>query len=1700
MTQGQDSSRKLVWRIFKKPSTIVASSIAIACGTLGYAGTRWLVTEKLPPFLEKQLSKTFERPLNLGKVEGFSFNSITFGESTVSVDDDDPDYVTADNVRVRFNILPVISRRVLPLEVTLIDPNVYLEQDKNGTWLQLPKSSKSEDGLPFKFDLSVIAESGEVALQPNNKQDLIELQLDGEVNYDGSQPEYIEYNLDTATGEAVANLEGKTGLKTGKTKAQILVEDLSLSKVVALLPNKPTVDIARGNLNADIDLIVPSLEEIDDTRIKGTASLQQLKASAKQLKKPIEAKSRLRFRSEKVGINNTQASIGNIVANINGRIDWHKGYDVDIVAPPVAISKLLEITATDLPVDVAGKAKADLQLRGAITEPVLRGTISNTQSIILAETKFEEVKAELTASLDKVILENLNIVPAAGGEITGGGIIDTGSDRQTQEPTPLSLQFEAQLPAEELLQPYYPTKVPLNIGVVKAEAKIDGTVDNPEVSANWQAPTVTTSAKADVSGSGEIAYNNSILAINNTEISLDSGGLDLNGTVNLEENTWQGVLNANNVTLNPFLQPLSERLKLGEPVTLQDSTVRLNGKTSQPLNTVGGVANLNFDVGSGDVAVKSNIDSRKLQVTANATDVPLDDFVTGVELTQPVDAKVNLSANLNSLENISIDANNIAVQLGEQNLNAEGEIVIVDSDLANVDLNFQTDSDLATLPNQLLNNASANNQFLAENFNLAGDASFDGRLRGQNLRSQPDLAVTGDLQLDGFSLSNTVFNPLSGTVDISPGETIAIALRGEQDVIAVNLKPCTRKSCPIPYLPTDIEIRQGEDSAEPIVATANRQGEFLDIDVANFPLSMLNLQAGLPGKIAGEATGETLVNLFTFATTGEVRVIEPSIGYIDGEAITTNFEYNPDRNLAKLDAATLRFGQSIYTLAGAYNLKTREIEADIDIPQAYTQDLISAFGWYNIQRVPELFQPPDIANSESLPTMQVGDEDARVGSSIELMTVVSERLEQMTDKSDFFTTPLDIVGAYQGKVNIAGSIDSPQVAWQITGDDWLWDTNQNIVFEIPRQQGIIAIDRLAIKGNYNPEIITLDSLSIEGTKSKLALAGKLQKSKVSAEYNLEDIPIDAIQNFVDIPFEIAGRISTTGEAKQTLQNPHLVGDVVLEDARLSDRALPKITGNYTYQNARLELDTTETPVAQIQASIPFPIKPNNDKASLSADIDEGGVALIDGFTRGALEFVGGEADITLNANTRLDLDADFIFQDLDLAAEASLNNSILKTASFTEPFNVTAEIAIDEQLVRVEQLKGTFANSDIAASGTLPIFESINNLDRPLTVTVYESQIEIDELYKGGVEGKGVITGNAISPLIGGNVELFDGRAFVPKSEDEAVDTELIRDEANDSGVAATGNERDTKKSAFKPKLKDFAVTLSDFRIQQAPLYKIVLEGDLILNGAANNVPDVKADGTLKLTRADANFVSNEFNLKQEYDNIVVFDPDTTILNPAIDVELETEAAELDDVDLGIVDDNEIPDPISVAGRNEIVDVTLDIEGQAEQIIPRVDEDSNPYCVTDSAFDPLFESKIYKQNELNQLAECMNGDAFKEGSARELLNSPAVELYSNPPRSQGAILSLLGNRFIGLAEQLQNSSEEELLEFGATQFILTPVEREVFDFTDGTINSIGNKIGLDYLQVYPAIEGTYQLTDDSSVNTTYDYFFNEVKLRYQKQF
>ncbi|XTZ11175.1 MAG: hypothetical protein ACQZ3N_04895, partial [cyanobacterium endosymbiont of Rhopalodia yunnanensis] len=77
------------------------------------------------------------------------------------------------------------------------------------------------------------------------------------------------------------------------------------------------------------------------------------------------------------------------------------------------------------------------------------------------------------------------------------------------------------------------------------------------------------------------------------------------------------------------------------------------------------------------------------------------------------------------------------------------------------------------------------------------------------------------------------------------------------------------------------------------------------------------------------------------------------------------------------------------------------------------------------------------------------------------------------------------------------------------------------------------------------------------------------------------------------------------------------------------------------------------------------------------------------------------------------------------------------------PLTISGEINLDDQAIKISQLEGTFAQSNLIIAGVLPLFESQPQVENPLTIAIEKGTIDLEGLYSGGIEGSIFVTGNA---------------------------------------------------------------------------------------------------------------------------------------------------------------------------------------------------------------------------------------------------------------------------------------------------------------------------------------------------------------------
>jgi hypothetical protein len=1865
-----------------KPSTLIIGITAIALGAVAYTGVKVVIANKLPPLIEQQLSGILNRPVKIAALRNIALNGAEIDGFSIPATPNDTDRLSIPKIKVNFNLLPVIFSRILPVEITLIKPEVYLEQDSQGEWINL--NLKTQPGKEsISLDTKVNVREGKITAVPYQQSPLI-VPVDGSGRYNPSKQKQVIYDFKTAIAAAKANIKGETIVDTGKTQAKVSIKDLILADLSPLIPQN-ALEINQGRLNANLDINLPSLKQINATRIQGKVSLQQVQAQAKRLPKPIEAISQLLFGGNKVKVEDTQGSVGDVVAQVDGNLNLEKGYDLDVKVLPFELTSLVKTLPMKMPVPLDGGMQADFKLTGAVTQPKLAGNINSTKAVQVDRTRFQAISTSFSADLHQFVLKNLQLKPAAGGQITGTGVIQTQIKQLSPEKSaiawenmPMAFNFKAQLPTEKLVTPYYALPSAIQIGTINAVGKVGGTLGTPDASLNWQAPSVSAQSVTNISGAGEVQLKGKDFLVRNTQVKVGEGIISINGKGNLDSKTWQTLITPRSLPINPFLSEIkAPQLDLTQPIALQDGKINLAGTLdANVLDRLSGVANLDLKVASGDVQLNSKVNAGNLDASLRGDRLPIEKILTTLPIpvalqTSQVDisgklkqllslstkspsldgwqananaklavadgtvdatgelnnnvwftkidaqeinstliknkflpnhqallnlpnlnAKANFSGNLlpllQSQFNTDIKANNLSVQLGNQAIDATGKIIV--SKLANQfdlasNLDIKSNTDLETLP--------VRKDVLAQQkINLKGDADFTGKLQGKNLLSAPtkpgNLLLTGNLQLkdvqfnqiskDKFVNKISFDRLLSGNVNVEPGKDISLNLKGEQDIIAAKFNPCHSNAsnpnqCALPYLPEFLKFQtkfvdnsEEEPILKPVVALGKRDRDNFSLHIESFPLAISNLSPattlGLTKPIGGDLTGDLNLNLFNLSANGNINIQKPAIDYIAAKEVAADFNYDRATNIAQLTSASLSLNdsqcqqenpakiqsdrskqldsnsnsnhqsstlecssRSNYNLTGNLNLNTGSLEATLDIPEAYIEDLLTTLRWFDLESATKLFQNDYQTKAIAVKPNSVETIPPTVSNQLNLLTKLEQNIQIIADKKQAGDIPtvLDIQGSYQGNAKISGTLTNPIVNWQLNGNKWRWRTQAetpailNPLGLIKEGTQDIPIDRFNLQGKFADGIASLQPSSIKLGRTILSMHGELLPDRqTKATFNIKDLSVDFLRNFVQIPIDLNGNINSEINLKGAISKPLIDGNVTFSNAVINANALPgAIVGDFNYDGSRLEFQTTNQSIVQAQANVPYPIEPGTkDRFDVAIQLSKDTIALIDPLTQGQLSWQDGNGTVNLNAGGRIDLTKQSKVDDLFATGEVNLENATLKTKTFPSKIQMNGKILLKNSFIEVEKLDGKIAKRNFSIAGVLPIQEARSDINNPLTVAINKGKIEVENLYQGGIGGNIIVTGSALSPIVGGNVELFDGNATVPQAQQAKINK--VANPNNETPIVPSNQ---NNQRFFVTRLDNFKVKLDHFKLEQATFYKVNLrttkheekrsnhnsqEPVLTLNGTLDNPNNIKAKGTVEVRRADVDFLSNEFRLRRGYPNKIIF-PNRSILNPDLDLQLTTQVSDYANFRQADINENEVPDSISKSGRANLIDVNLGIKGQASQLLASLGQNQTNPCQINPNNNLNLSNKVdysspESQAKLKQLETCIQTNTYATSSNAQILNAPIVKLTSTPPRSEGEIVSLLGNQFLELAKQLQNSNQDQLLEFGASQFVLKPITREATYLTDETINNFGRNIGLDYLRVYPVVQGVYELNKDSLVDMTYDYFVDEVKVRYQWRF
>ncbi|MBV6626819.1 MAG: translocation/assembly module TamB domain-containing protein [Rivularia sp. (in: Bacteria)] len=761
--------------------------------------------------------------------------------------------------------------------------------------------------------------------------------------------------------------------------------------------------------------------------------------------------------------------------------------------------------------------------------------------------------------------------------------------------------------------------------------------------------------------------------------------------------------------------------------------------------------------------------------------------------------------------------------------------------ITQLDLNVRAnDFDLKQLPVDISNAVK-----------VAGKVDFNGKITGK----LPLPNILGQVALKDFAVNDIAFEPvLAGNVKSQQGSGLQLNVAGKQDKIAVNLNGDNR--------PESFLIKRGE-----AFASGESQGDILALNVNKFPLRLLKLPLPVnrylgSGKIAGEFSGNLRINQKTFATaSGEIAVKNPEVGRLKGDRLVANFNYN-GKKLRVIKGEFIK-GESSYSLAGTVTKTdtTPQIKGTVNVKEGKIQDVLTALQIYELEDIQRGLEEPTYGKANQLETTPVGLPNQSLLTQLrrysEIQALLAQQKQQRRDASPFPELG-NLKGTFNGEISLDTAEDKGiSTQFDIKGKNFTWGTEEDP--ERYKAQQVIA------QGAFENGVLRLIPLRIESTNRLFSFSGAVGGDEQYGTLQVNNFPIEVLNSFINLPVGLTGNLNGRAALAGSVGNPLTKGEFRITDGTLNQKGIESAAASFSYSNGRLNFASNimvnDAEPVDINGSIPYKlpfasVAPESNQINLDVNVKNEGLAVLNLISNQAT-FEKGEGEIQLTVRGTL--------QEPVVNGNATLNNATFSAQALPEKLtNVTGKVQFDFDTIVIDALQGDFSRGKVVAKGEIPIYDDqFIQINNPLAVTLDKLAINLKGLYQGGVGGKVVVKGSALSPIISGNINLSNGLVLLPENETEtaaASSSKIKRLQAN--------KQIDREENA-RGKFDNLKLTLGkDVKVERPPIISITAKGLLNVNGTFSNPIPV---GTLKLKKGGVNLFTTQFNIDKGEENTAIF-------------------------------------------------------------------------------------------------------------------------------------------------------------------------------------------------------------------------------------
>jgi len=1506
----------------------IASVVGVGAGV--WFANRF-VEQQLAPLVQTNLTQLLDRPVELGKVERYSINSLRFGKSGIPATATDPDRASVEAVEVKFNPIQLLLSRTLKLDVTLIKPTAYIEQDKNGVWVSTAIKDQPDTGF-IKTQLDVLrTRDANVELSPapkrGNKRTLVTLKdVAGEVRPSDQNRRFAYDASGASVNGGNFNLKGET-LREEKLQSNLQIQgrDFLVSEIDRLV--KLPIDLEKGRVNGNVNV---KLRGDDRPLVTGTADFKDVTMKVPQLPQVFtNAAGNLQLDGTQITLEKVTASLGKIPLLANGTVDTEKGFNVAAQVKAVKVEDFLKTFAIQLPFSASGEVRANTKLTGTIDKPILTGTATNTKVAKLDRVNLSKASANfrLDASALKLAITNIQATPTVGGQIVGQGQIDLN------EPRSLDLRFRAtNVPGDTIARLYNNgTAPPITVGRVNAQARISGTIENVQTVAQFQAPDATYPTIGEVALVGSNGFLRNVVA-------QVAGGTVIANARSVGDR-WQGTVQAVGVQASRFAPQVqglvSGNFNLsGTTSSFQLADIQASGRAQ--LTQGNGIVNAQIASNAGLWTAQVQGDGVQL----NRFSPDLRGLLSGdialagsVNALTPAairaDGQVRLSEGISLIEQpivaqIQWDGRKVNVQRATApGFSANGSILAnLDGTptITALDLNIKTtDYALASLP---LPRPPVTD--------LTGRVDLTGRLTG----TPASPSVVGTVAVRGLSLNGITFDPvLNGNLRLAPSQGFSLNVTGQRDRIALALNPN--------YKPISLNVRRGDAT---LIGSA--QGNIFRLVAKQLPLDGLTIP-GVPlariGTLGGQLSGTLNIDTDRLQVIdGALAVANPRIGAFQGERISTQLVNNG--NVIRFAETSLQRGNSRYTLAGNLDLRASpRFEGNVAIVQGKLEDVLQTLQVFRLDDFSRGIEAPTYGKAADVAPIAVGLPQSPLLDQLRRFSEINALLRQVGNQRQNLTIPelADVRGIFSGTISFAASLKTGVSAeFDLQGQNVEWrpypafaEVSQNQVIQNPNR--VLRAEQVIARGSFADGVVNLLPLRLQSGQSFISFSGNVGGANQSGQLQVANVPIEEINNLYPLPLGVSGKLNATATLSGTRDNPFAIGEITLADGNLNGTPIQSATGSFNYANARLNFgsDITVSGPEPIRIAGDIPLKlpfssvfPNSNQISLTLDVKNEGLALLNLLTP-QVAWQGGTGQVNLQVSGTL--------LQPNVTGSAVVANAKIAAQALPEPLTgVNGTIRFLRDRINVESLQGQFSKGQVAAQGVLPIFSTLEATDpdfnKPLAVSLNQIALNLKGIYQGGVNGNVAVTGTALSPQIGGEIRLADGQV-------------LLSDETTAASGAAPAPSGGQAGNEPAIEFRNLKLELGDrVRVTRAPIINFLAKGSLNVNGTLNNL---EPEGIISLTSGQVNLFTTQFVLARGYRQTARFTPSQG-LDPTLNIRLIASVPEVtrNRISTGS-ESGEVRDDSLLAtslGSLQTVRVQARVAGPASQLFDNLELTSSP--------------------------------------------------------------------------------------------------------------------------------------------------------------